>query len=238
MESRTFLSKLIYRIEPKPGGGFIATSKDSTAAIEGATREEVQRKIQESIATTLSAQFPALQSALANHGVTLHYHVEAKPGGGFLIHHGDPSSGDSTHVPEGSTRDHIENLIESKIFSALINRLPPELHQQIADKLNSGGLDIDVTKNISVTTSTGGLFAPVFGKESVLGLDQNPASDNSSALGKTELATDETANQSPIVRYDGNSPVQYEKSSSGSIIRFLLALAVIAALMYFFLYRR
>jgi len=70
MELKTILSKFIYRIEPKPGAGFIATCKDSTApAIEGATRQEVQRKIQESIAANLGTQFPALQSALAAHDV-------------------------------------------------------------------------------------------------------------------------------------------------------------------------
>ena len=151
MEFKSILSRFIYRIEPKPGGGFIATCKDPSApAIEGATRQEVQRKIQESIAANLGTQFPALQSALAGNDVKLHYHIEAKPGGGFIIHHGDPNSLDHQHAAiEGSTREHLENQIESKIFSAIMGRLPPELHQQVADKLNSGGLDIDVRARVS-----------------------------------------------------------------------------------------
>src|SRR5215470_12855933 len=127
MDFKRALSQFIYRIEPKPGGGFIATCKDPSApAIEGSTREEVQQKIQESIAANLGAQFPALQSALANNDVKLHYHIEAKPGGGFTIHHGDANSVGPEHAAiEGSTREHVESLIESKLFSTLMDRLPP-----------------------------------------------------------------------------------------------------------------
>jgi hypothetical protein len=235
MEFENILSKFIYRIESKPGGGFVATCKDSTApAIEGATRQEVQRRIQESIAANLGTQFPALQSALAGNEVKLHYHIEAKPGGGFVIHHGDSNSLDPEHPPvEGSTREHLENVIESKIFSAIMDRLPTELHQQVADKLNSGGLDIDVNRTISVS-SRGKPFAPVVGNNSA-------ASDNASAFGTADMSSSNadlgTTNQSPITRYDGNSPVQFEKSSDGAVMRFLLAVAIVAAMIYIFLHR-
>jgi hypothetical protein len=231
MEFKDILGKFIYRIEPKPGGGFIATCKDSTApAIEGASRQEVQRKIQQSIAANLGTQFPALQSALAGNDVKLHYHIEAKPGGGFIIHHGDPNSLDPEHAPiEGSTREHVENLIETKLFAAIMDRLPPELHQQVADKLNSGGLDIDVNRTISVS-SRGSPFTPVIGKDSA-------GADNASAFGTADLSPAATTNQSPMT-YDGNSPVQYEKSSGGAVIRFLLAVAIVAAMIYVFLHRR
>src|SRR5947207_8893166 len=164
MDFKTVLSRFVYRIEPKPGGGFIATCKDPSApAIEGATREEVQKKIQETISTSLATQFPDLKSALATNDLNLHYHVEAKPGGGFIIHHGDAQSAGSTHEPiEGSTREHLENLIESKLLSTLMDRLPPELHQQITDKLNAGGLDFEVNRKISVRSSSGGVVNPLF----------------------------------------------------------------------------
>lgn len=231
MELKSIFSKFIYRIEPKPGGGFIATCKDSTApAIEGATRQEVQRKIQESIAANLGTQFPALQSALAGNDVKLHYHIEANPGGGFVIHHGDPNSLDPEYAPiEGSTREHLENQIESKIFAAIMDRLTPELRQQVADKLNSGGLDIDVNRTISVS-SRGRPFMPEIGNDSAAALDQSL-----SAFGTSGSASSDT--NSPSIRYDGNSPVQYEKSSGGAVIRFLLALAIVAAMIYVFLHR-
>ncbi len=250
MDFKSVLSRFIYRIEPRPGGGFIATCKDpGVPAIEGATRDEVQQKIQATISTSLVKQFPALRSALEGNNVKLHYHVEAKPGGGFIIHHGDAQPGSTAHEPmEGSTREHIENLIESKLLSALVDRLPPELHQQITDKLNSGGLDIDVNRKITVTTKAGDALTPVFDidpeKNSALvsettltslperaNAGSQPAEILSASSPELELAAKSGSNstQSPITRY--------EKSSSGAMFRFLVALAIVALLIYLYLHR-
>jgi hypothetical protein len=224
MELKTVINKFLYRIETKPGGGFIATCKDSSLPpIEGATRTEVEQKIQESISTGLAAQFPSLKPLFDSKEVKLSYHIDPKPGGGYIVHHGDPSSSDPAHRPiEGSTREHLESLIESKLFSALMERLPPEAHQQIADKLNSGGLDVTVNRRLSFTTKVGG--QPDFSAEKPLALDLNsgPA---------TEVLP-------PATGAIDQSPITYEKNKSGGIFRFLLALLIIAALMYFYLHRR
>lgn len=54
-------SKISYRIEPKPEGGFVATSSDaSMPRIEGASREEVQQKIKTAIEQVISAQLPTV----------------------------------------------------------------------------------------------------------------------------------------------------------------------------------
>ena len=223
MELKTVLSKFIYRIEAKPGGGFIATCKDPAApVIEGATREEVQQKIQENIAAHLATQFPALKSALEAKGVTLHYHVEAKPGGGFIVHHDDAAHDSADH----STHGGIESFIESKIFSAFMDRLPPELLQQIGDKLNSGGLDIEINRTFRSSESTDrGVprFAPVLGEVGTSAVD---------------LQTSSATNQSPIIRYDSDSPVKYEKSSFGTFLRLLIAVAALVAIAYILFLRR
>src|SRR5216683_1569676 len=224
MEFKTVINKFLYRIEAKPGGGFIATCKDSSLPpIEGATRTEVEQKIQESISAGLAAQFPSLKPLFENKEVKLSYHIDPKPGGGYIVHHGDPNSNDPAHQPiEGSTREHVESLIESKLFSALMERLPPEMHQQIADKLNSGGLDVTVNRRVSFTTKIGGQSD--LSAEKPLALDLNPGP-------ATEVLPPgaDTINQSPIT---------YEKHKSGGIFRFLLALMALAALMYFYLHRR
>ena len=50
MELKRLISHFTYRIEPKPGGGFMAHPSDpSVAPIEAPTREELQKKIQENI---------------------------------------------------------------------------------------------------------------------------------------------------------------------------------------------
>ena len=223
MEFKTVLSKFIYRIEAKPGGGFIATCKDPAApAIEGATREEVQQKIQENIAANLATQFPALKSAFEAKGVTLHYHVEPKPGGGFIVHHDDAAHDSADHSAHGG----IESFIESKIFSAFMDRLPPELLQQIGDKMNHGGLDIEVNRSFGASASTGGgvtHFSPV----------SREVGTSADGL-QTAVAT----NQSPIIRYDSDSPVKYEKSSFGIFLRLLIAAAALAAIAYILFLRR
>lgn len=204
----TFFSKFLYRIEPKPEGGFIARSKDpGVPPIEGATREEIEQKIQASISAALAAQFPGLKFPLDNDNkqVKLSYHVEAKPGGGYIVHHGDPA-----HEPiEGSTREKVESAIESKLISMLMANLPPELSQQFASKLNAGGLDVVVNRKVSVGFTRTGLPAPAPGEEKIL------------------------SNSMPI----DSSPITPGRDNSGAIFRFLLALLIVAAMMYFFLHR-
>src|SRR5215472_7361359 len=66
MEVKNTTTKIMYWIEPKPGGGFIARPSGGTPegsameAIEGATREEVQEKIQAKITQFIEQQMPTL----------------------------------------------------------------------------------------------------------------------------------------------------------------------------------
>jgi hypothetical protein len=58
----SFFSKFLYRIEPKPEGGFIARCKDpNIPPIEGATRDEIDQKIQASIGADLDRPIPRPQ---------------------------------------------------------------------------------------------------------------------------------------------------------------------------------
>ena len=50
MELKKLITHFTYHIEPKPGGGFIAHPADPSAApLEAPTREELQKKIQETV---------------------------------------------------------------------------------------------------------------------------------------------------------------------------------------------
>jgi len=244
-EFKTVLNKIIYRIEAKPGGGFVATCKDpSVPSLEGATRAEVQQKIQAAIQRNLASQFPAIKDVLAGSQVNLHYHVEAKPGGGFIIQHGD-----AAHEPaDDSMRSHIEDMIESKILSTIMEKLPPELHHQITEKLNSGGLEVEVNRKVKVISRHGGLLSPVFGTnpDKLPGTVTDPASPirittTSTASGEILSASSTDiqnageprsladVNQSPITRY--------EKSSGGTLFRFLIIVAIIGLLIFLYLHR-
>jgi hypothetical protein len=208
MELKQLVQQFAYRIEPKPEGGFIARCKDpNLPPIVGATREEVDQKIQANISADLAAQFPGLKLPLdnANKEVKLSYHVEAKPEGGYIVHHGDPA-----HEPiEGSTREKVESAIESKLISMFMEKLPPELSQQLTSKLNAGGVDVVVNRKVSVGFNRTGL--------------PTPAPDEKTALPQSM----------PL----DASPITPERSSSGAIFRFLMALLIVAAMIYVFLHR-
>jgi len=224
LEFERTIKKFLYRIEAKPEGGFIARSKDSTLPpIEGATRAEVQQKIQQSIAADFTAQFPALKPAFENNQVNFTYHIEAKPEGGYIVHHGDPQSSDPAHAPiEGCFRDKLQDMVESKLISAVMKQIPPELHQEIADKLNSGGIDVAVSRKVYGAASATTGFS--------LGLNKNLAQS-------TEADLSPTSNAPFISTVTDTSPViTYEKSKFGSLLRFLLALLIMFGI-YFFLRR-
>src|SRR5262249_24637655 len=229
MEFKDVLSQFIYRIEARPGGGFIGTSRDPAATpIEGATREEGQKKIQERIAAAMATQFPEIRPALERSNVHLHYHIEPKAGGGYTIHHGNPASTISAHAAEGSMLEHLENLIESQIFSAIVNHLPPETRSEMEQKINSGGIDVEMDRTVSVTTKSGSLFALGSARDAA-----TPQASSDSSAFASPLSP--SSNQTPIVRYDIDTPVKYEKS--GGALRFLLALAIIALLVFLYLHR-
>jgi uncharacterized membrane protein len=65
MEVKNTTTKVMYWIEPKPGGGFIARPSgaklegSAMETIEGATREEVQEKIQAKITELIQQEMPA-----------------------------------------------------------------------------------------------------------------------------------------------------------------------------------
>ena len=64
MEIKKTISHFAYRIEEKPGGGFIAQPLDpANAPIEGTTREEVMQKIQAQSVAELERELPELLNA-------------------------------------------------------------------------------------------------------------------------------------------------------------------------------
>ncbi len=93
MELKRLIQHFTYRIEPKPEGGFIARATDpSVPPLEAPTREELQQKIQANIAAALATEFPGLKLPLNNKEVHLAFHIEHKPGGGFVLQSTDGSA--------------------------------------------------------------------------------------------------------------------------------------------------
>src|SRR5260370_33347054 len=88
---KRIMKMFTYHIEAKPDGGFIAHASDpNLPPLEAPSRMELQQKIQAKISATLTAEFPGLNLPAESQQQVLDLHIEAQPGGGFLLHASDP----------------------------------------------------------------------------------------------------------------------------------------------------
>jgi len=232
MELKRLISHFTYRIEPKPGGGFVAHPADpSVAPLEAPTREDLQKKIQENILTGLNAQFPGWKVPLENQDLRFAFHIERKPEGGFVIRSSDPN----TEPVEVLTHNDMESHVAEKIIGFMGKHLTPELSQALAAQGNSGDIQVFVNRKTGVTVNAGS-------HNLSLGLARDLTAPTSISNTTTII---EAANaqltdgiSSKLGGAISNTPIVPEASSSGKVFRFLLLVLVAAALVYFFLHYR
>jgi hypothetical protein len=140
MEFRHLIRHFTYRIEEKPGGGFIAHASDPTLSpLEAPTRQELQQKIQERISAAMGAEFPGLK-LLDDKKSHFAFHIEANPGGSFSFQSADPDA----RTIEASTPEEIEPHFKNKLIRLVGQEVLPELSQALA---KPGGADVDVSLN-------------------------------------------------------------------------------------------
>jgi hypothetical protein len=227
MDIQTITRKYAYKIEPKPEGGFIARATDPTVPpIEGATREEVERKIRETVFAGLSQAFPSLKIPLQTKNAKLEFHLERKPEGGFAVH--STEVGSPTMAP--ATHEKVDHLAEQLL--GFVDKHFPEFSQALAE---------GATDKVQVVTQQ-------TTEKSVIGLPQNggdllpalPTKSDSKDAGIVKWTGGVKAN--PTSDSFGNtvtnSPIMPQASSNWAVLRFLLAVLAIAGLVYFFLMRR
>jgi len=235
MELKRLITHFTYRIEPKPEGGFIAHATDPTVPpLEAPTREELQQKIQADIAAGLAAEFPGLKLPLENQELKFAFHIECKPGGDFAIHSADPN----IQSIEGATHEDIESHFAEKLIAFVGKHFMPELSQALAAQGNSGDIKVFVNRKTGFTVNAGS-------DKSSLGIARDlplagsiqpdDAKIEDAKLGDARATN---ANFGSVGDAIGNSPITPETTSSWTIFRSLLALLIIAALMYFFLHHR
>lgn len=223
MEIKKLLSQFVYRIEPKPEGGFIARPSDPSAtALEAPTREELQRKIQANISTALSTQFPGLKLP-QNQQVNFSFHIEHKPDGTFDIHSSDPASSSV----QGATGDEVESQFAERLLNLVGKHLAPEFSQALGAQLGSGNVKVFVSKSTKTMT---------------LNLNGSPASVLNSAETTTPGTIQNadhssmTNNSSIRINTSDNSPITPGGESSGVFIRFVSAALIVIAAMYAYLH--
>lgn len=79
MEISKTTTKFSYKIEPKADGGFIARPSDpSMEAIEGATKEEVEQKIQDMIKQAVLSRFSNFKFGGVNVNVKTNFNVTTR----------------------------------------------------------------------------------------------------------------------------------------------------------------
>jgi hypothetical protein len=230
MQLKHLIQQFSYRIEPKPEGGFIARATDPTIPpLEAPTREELQEKIQEKLALALSEAFPGLKLPVQNRQLKFEVHIERKPGGGFAVHSAEPG----TPVIEPATHEKIDHFAEELL--GFVDKNFPELSKSIAARVESG------TARTFANQATDGILNADSQSGSAQGLPQAQAiPSNCGNVDDVKFGNARTmqANFNDVGDVVANTPITPQVSSSWTIFRFLLALLIIAALMYVFLHRR
>jgi hypothetical protein len=141
MELKQLIANFTYRIEPKPEGGFIARGSDpGLPVLEAATRQELQEKMQAGINDAISAAFPGLKLPTQNTDLKFAFHMEPKPGGGYIAQ----SIGPESKPIEGGGEQHLVEKVASALGEYLVPQLP-----KIFGNLNSK--DVNVLFKISST---------------------------------------------------------------------------------------
>jgi hypothetical protein len=213
MELKRLIERFAYRIEPKPEGGFIARASDPTVPqVEAATREELQQKLQDYIATALRESSTTLTFPVQTNRAKFQVHIDRKPGGGFTVR----SEEQGTPQMDLATHQKLDHLAERVL--GFVDKNFPELAAGLTQAAGSAGKrSTDVGPNgapqvLVPTPFSKDVFSP-------------------NAKGKT--ADNTTFDPAAL----DNTPITAEKSSLGSVVRFALVLLALAGLVYFFVQR-
>lgn len=230
MEIKRLITNFIYRIEPKPEGGFIARASDpNVPPLEAPTREELQQKIQAAIMANLAAQFPALQLPLQNQGNKFNFHIESKPEGGFALHSAEPGV-----QPVEGTQELIESHFAEKLIG-LAEKVSPELRQALAAQGASGNVKVFVNGKADITLGTGSRnlsFSLGRGAQPAGAFTADVVTVESAKSGETIPAGSNLGGSNMM----SNAPITPERSGSASVFFFLLGIVILGALAYFILH--
>jgi hypothetical protein len=230
MEIKRLITQFTYAIAPKPEGGFIAHASDpNLPALEAPTREELQQKIQATIMAGLSERFPALKLPLQGQESKFSFHIESKPGGGFALHSADPGT-----QPVEGTQEQIESHFAEKIIG-LAEKFSPELKQALESQGVNGDVKVFVDRKTftvkggsrSLSLSLGGDLLPASPLPS-----GGPIASNATP---GELSNRDAASMGGTI---SDAPITPERSDTWTVFLFLLTVAVLGALIYFFFYHR
>ena len=220
MELQRLIQRFAYRIEAKPEGGFMARASDPTApTLEAATREELQQKIQEQVATALRESPNSVTFPVQTNRAKFQVHIDRKPGGGFTVR----SEEQGTPQMDPATHQKLDRLAERLL--GFVDKNFPQLSEGLAKAVASNAkVSTDVESEVGSNSNLEQVF-----------LSTPPAKDvfSSNSSGNPRFVDNNTSYPAAL----DNTPITPERSSLGSVMRFALVLLALAALVYFFVQR-
>jgi hypothetical protein len=226
MEIKRLVQECVYRIEPKPEGGFIARASDpNVPPLEAATREELQQKIQAKLVAALGVAFPGLQLPQQGTQVSVAMHVDRSPGGGFTVHSDNPGTPGFNPAAQEKLDHYAEELL------GFVDKHFPHLSEQIASQVTGREIQVFTSRTVSTSGKQSSVLSPMFlptqpmQSSEVMG---QPTNASTTTIGNTDL--------SPALL--SNTPITPEASKVSPIVHFLVTLLIVAAVMYFFFFRR
>jgi hypothetical protein len=227
MELKHLVQRFVYKIEPKPEGGFIARAADPTVPpLEAPTRAELQQKIQAKLAAALGEAFPGLQIPSQGKQLSFQVHIDRKPEGGFAVHSEET---DQTGI-NPATHEKLDHAAEQVL--GFIDKHFPHLSEQFAAQVTGRDLQVFTTQKGNITLDT---VPAIDGAEVTQPVLAQPTNLKGP---KFQFTTANQGNMSFNNTAIANTPITPEPTRIHPIVRFLLMLLVIAALIYFFIYRR
>src|SRR3954470_25003516 len=224
MEIKRTISRIAYRIEKKPEGGFIARCSDlNVPPLEAASRFELEQQIQAKITAEMESQFPGLKIRL-DQSEDKYFACAAKSDGDIL----SESNNSSLQPAEGNVKNAVEHWLSDKAVSLVEKNLPPELIEQLKHQAVDGKITIAVTKVSGkdkvrrdyVVSNGNDLVSRLVNRRQKTSGALEPSNPVSASFSGTNL--------------DSTSPIT-PVSGSGPFLRFLLAAIVVAGILVFFL---
>lgn len=224
MELKRLVQQCVYRIEPKPEGGFIARASDpNVPALEAATREELQQKIQAKLVAALGEAFPGFQLPQQGKQVSVAMHVDRKPGGGFSVHSDNPGTPGFNPAAQEKFDHYAEELL------GFVDKHFPHLSEQIASQVTGREIQVFTSRTVSTSGKQNSALSPMF-------LPTQPMQSSEATGEQAAASTIGNTDLSPALL--SNTPITPEATKVNPIVRFLVTLLILAAVMYFFFYRR
>jgi len=226
MDLKRLFTQVVYKIEAKPEGGFIARATDpSVPPLEAPTREELQEKIQQKMLSLISEEFPGLKVPPGAKHTEMSFHIEHNPGGGYSIHSSDPN----TPVIQTENHQELESRFLEKVLGFADSGLAPELVKKLAAQVGSANVKVVVNRSVSFQTNSEG-------KGITFGTPKSASFQ--SAATQTPQLTDASASPNQLTGAITNNPITPEPSNAGKVFGLLITLLILAGMMYLYLHNR